>query len=55
MGSMTAQLLVLYAVLWATLMKALLVRYEIIPASCSRCGQVFERRSLGEPVCRCGS
>ena len=33
---------------------ALLVKGHIAPRSCGRCGHLFERRALGEPVCRCG-
>jgi hypothetical protein len=40
---------------WATLMRALLVKADLLPATCARCGLRFERRALGEPVCRCGS
>jgi hypothetical protein len=43
-----------YFVLWAALLRALLVKGNIAPRSCGRCGRLFERRSLGEPVCRCG-
>ena len=50
---MTAQLLVAYAVLWAMLLKALLARARVIPAECARCGRLYERRELGQPVCRC--
>ncbi|MBA3245716.1 MAG: hypothetical protein H0T61_11165 [Actinobacteria bacterium] len=50
---MTTQLLIAYGVLWATLMKPLLERAQLIPASCARCGKRFERRELGEPICRC--
>jgi hypothetical protein len=38
---------------WATLMRALFVKANLLPATCGRCGLHFERRSLGEPVCRC--
>ena len=51
--SVTAQLILPYFVLWATLMKALLVKANLVPASCGRCGRKFERRELGEPVCSC--
>ena len=51
---MTVQLLIVYGVLWATLLKPLLERAELIPASCARCGRRFERRELGEPICSCG-
>ena len=43
-----------YFVLWAALLRALLVKGHIAPRSCGRCGHLFERRALGEPVCRCG-
>jgi hypothetical protein len=44
-----------YFVLWAALLRALLVKGNIAPRSCERCGRLFERRSLGEPVCRCAA
>jgi hypothetical protein len=50
---MTTQLLVGYAVLWATLVKALLAKAKVIPAECARCGLAYERRELGQPVCGC--
>jgi hypothetical protein len=50
---MTGSLVLPYFVLWATLMKALLVKANIVPPSCARCGHTLERRELGEPVCRC--
>jgi hypothetical protein len=50
---MTAQLLVPYMVLWAALMRALLVRAQIAPPLCARCGLKQERSSLGETICRC--
>jgi hypothetical protein len=50
---MTAQLVVAYAVLWATLFKALLSRARVIPAECARCGRLYERRELGQQICSC--
>jgi hypothetical protein len=50
---MTAQLVVAYAVLWATLFKALLSRARVIPAECARCGLLYERRELGQRICSC--
>ena len=50
---MTAQLVLAYAVLWATLFKALLARARVIPAECARCGLLFERRELGHQICCC--
>jgi len=42
-----------YFVLWATLMRGLLVAAKILPPMCRRCGLDLERRRLGDPVCRC--
>jgi hypothetical protein len=50
---MTATFVLPYFVLWATLIKALLVKAKLVPPSCARCGETLERRQLGEPVCRC--
>ena len=36
-----------------TLMRSLLVAANVLPPSCGRCGVQLERRTLGEPVCRC--
>jgi hypothetical protein len=52
-GVMTGQIFVPYMVLWATLMRALLVRARIAPPLCARCGLKLERSSLGETICRC--
>jgi hypothetical protein len=49
---MSTQLLVPYMVLWAALMRALLVRAQIVPPTCGRCGLKLERSSLGESICR---
>jgi hypothetical protein len=38
---------------WATLMRALFVKANLLPPTCARCGLRFERSSLGERVCRC--
>ena len=40
-------------VLWAVLMRALLVRAQIAPPLCGRCGLKLERSQLGESICRC--
>ncbi len=50
---MSGQLLVLYLFLWATLMRALLVKVRVLPATCARCGLAYERQRLGESVCHC--
>jgi hypothetical protein len=51
---MSIQLLLPYSVLWAVLMRALLVRAQIAPPLCARCGLRLERGQLGESICRCG-
>jgi hypothetical protein len=45
--------LVAYLFLWATLMRALLVKARVLPPTCARCGRRYERRELGERVCTC--
>ncbi|MEP6812674.1 MAG: hypothetical protein ABI990_06780 [Actinomycetota bacterium] len=50
---MSGQLVVLYLFLWATLMRALLVKAQVLPPTCARCGLAYERRTLGETVCHC--
>jgi hypothetical protein len=50
---MTGAFIVVYALFWATLMRALLVKARLLPPTCARCGLPFERRALGERVCGC--
>jgi hypothetical protein len=45
---------VAYFALWTSLMRALFVRAQLLPATCARCGLKLERRELGETVCNCG-
>jgi hypothetical protein len=47
-------LVVPYVAFWAALMRAMLVRAEVLPPTCGRCGLRFERAHLGEAVCSCG-
>jgi len=49
----TGPAFVFYLFVWATLMRALLVKAQILPPTCARCGRQFERRALGEPICSC--
>ena len=42
-----------YLMFWISLVRALLVRAEVV-APCPRCGLKFERRQLGERICTCG-
>ena len=50
---MSGLTLIAYALLWATLMRALLVRAHVLPPTCARCGLQLERRALGDRICRC--
>jgi hypothetical protein len=50
---MHAPLVLSLVLFWAALMRALFVKAELLPATCARCGLRFERRALGDPVCRC--
>jgi hypothetical protein len=47
-------MIALFLVVWAVLLKALAAAADPARATCARCGRPFERRRLGEPVCRCG-
>jgi hypothetical protein len=53
MAALPSMLLLPYLVLWAALIRALFVKANIAPRTCRRCGRLFERRQLGEPVCSC--
>jgi hypothetical protein len=53
MPALPTSLLLPYLVLWAALVRALFVKADIAPRTCGRCGLLFERRQLGEPVCSC--
>jgi hypothetical protein len=50
---MTGPLVLALVLFWATLMRALFVKADLLPATCARCGLRFERRAMGERVCRC--
>lgn len=50
---MTVPLLAQYAMLWLVLVRALLVRANVLAPTCSRRGRRLERDRLGEPVCAC--
>jgi hypothetical protein len=44
-------LLILLA--WVTVARAVLVYAQKLPPTCRDCGRRFQRRHMGEPVCRC--
>ena len=52
---MDLNLLLVEVIFAVTLMRGLLVAAKIVPPLCARCGRQFERRELGEQVCRCSS
>jgi hypothetical protein len=43
----------LFVLCWATVARAVLVFVQKLPPTCGRCGKRFERKHLGETVCRC--
>lgn len=45
--------LVPWAMLWIVLLRALLVRADLLPKTCRNCGLPLERSRLGEGICRC--
>jgi hypothetical protein len=45
-------LVIPYLAFWAALMRALLVRADVLAPTC-RCGLRFERHYLGDAVCSC--
>jgi hypothetical protein len=51
--SMSTSMLLPYFALFATLLRALLVKANIAAPTCGRCGYKLERQSLGERVCTC--
>jgi hypothetical protein len=51
---MTSPLVIaLFLVVWAVLMRAMAAASDPARRACARCGRPFERKRLGEPVCRC--
>jgi hypothetical protein len=46
-------LVLVYFVFWAGLLQALLVKAQVVPPACGRCGLRLERKHLGAPVCSC--
>ena len=43
----------LFVLGWLTVARAVLVVAKVLPPTCAQCGRRFERRHLGETVCRC--
>jgi hypothetical protein len=52
---LSGPMMIAYALLWASLMRALLVKARLLPPTCARCGLRYERGMLGEAVCSCHS
>jgi hypothetical protein len=51
---MSVTMLAPYAMLWIVLMRALLVRANVLAPTCPRCALKLDRTHLGERVCDCG-
>ncbi len=51
---MTLTLLAVYCALAVSLMRAVLVKLQIVSPVCSGCGLPRERRIMGERICSCG-
>jgi hypothetical protein len=51
---MTLTILAVYCALAASLMRAVLVKLQIVAPVCSTCGLPRERRKMGETICGCG-
>jgi hypothetical protein len=51
---MTLTLLAVSCALAASLMRAVLVKLQIVAPVCSSCGLPRERRTMGESICGCG-
>ena len=49
----SATLLAPWAMLWVVLIRGLLIRAQILPPMCPRCGQPRERARMGQTICRC--
>jgi hypothetical protein len=51
---MSGTILLLFCAFGVTLTRSVLVQAGFASPLCGRCGHPFERRQLGDPVCRCG-
>ena len=49
----SSTLLAPWAMLWVVLIRTLLVRADLLPPTCRRCGLPLERTDLGQKICRC--
>ena len=52
-GRVTPLLAAPYLMFWIALIRALLVRAQVLTPLCCRCGRKYERGYLGEPICSC--
>jgi hypothetical protein len=52
--SMSLTLLAVYCALAVSLMRAVLVKLQVVAPVCHGCGLPRERRILGERICACG-
>jgi hypothetical protein len=49
----SAALIAPWAMLWIVLIRTLLVRHQVLPPTCRRCGLPLERTRMGTSICRC--
>ena len=50
---MTTCLVAPYLLFFIALVRAFLVRAQVLAPTCARCGLKYEREQLGERVCSC--
>jgi hypothetical protein len=51
---MTLTILAIYCTLAVSLMRAVLVKLQVVAPLCAGCGLPRERRTMGEQICGCG-
>jgi hypothetical protein len=51
---MTLTILAIYSALAVSLMRAVLVKLQVVAPLCAGCGLPRERRTMGEEICGCG-
>ena len=51
---MSLTILAIYSALAVSLMRAVLVKLQVVSPLCAGCGLPRERRDLGEQICACG-
>jgi hypothetical protein len=52
-NGVTPLLVAPYLMFWIALVRAFLVRAQVLAPLCARCGRKYEREHLGDPICGC--